>query len=136
MKIFEVISIGLILLISACSPSPQRVVSQGAASRGAVAPRGIADKRSDFREFLPLDGDLARYGLKAVHPQFRAGDREAVVRAIEAACQGGKAGSSEYDPRTEQGYYVNCNPKNRQLLNGYVPLDPRTRPHSAQRQAP
>ena len=133
MKILEVISIGSLLLLSACSPSPQREISQGAAPRGTVAARGIADKRSDFRQFLPLDGDIAAYGLKAVHPQFRAGDREAVVRAIELACQGGKAGSSEYDPRTEQGYYVNCNPKNRQLLNGYVPLDPHTRPHSAQR---
>jgi hypothetical protein len=53
-----------------------------------------------------------------------------VLRAIERACTGGRRGSSIYNEKTGAGYYVNCNPRNRQLLNGYVSLTPAARPHS------
>lgn len=92
--------------------------------------RGIADRRSEFRKFLPMSGDPARYGLKAVRPYFRSANRAEILRAIEAACQGGREGSSIYKPEAQAGYYVNCNPSNRQLLNGYVSRDPRRRPSS------
>jgi hypothetical protein len=53
-----------------------------------------------------------------------------ILRAIERACQSGQSGSSNQDARTGAGYYVNCNPENRHLLNGYVPINPRQQPHS------
>lgn len=106
---------GSLLLLTGCSANAQR---------------GIAGKRTDFKQFTPLKDDPARYGLKAVRPVFKGGDRSGVLHAIETACQGGKAGSSRFDPRTGAGYYVNCNARNRQLLNGYIPLDPHTKPHS------
>jgi hypothetical protein len=92
--------------------------------------RGIADKRTNFSKFIPMEGDVHRYGLRAVRPRFANGDRAAVERAINSACQGGKEGSSSFDPRTDEGYYVNCNSRNRQLLNGYIPIDPAHMPHS------
>jgi|ERR1700728_2430486 len=92
--------------------------------------RGIADKRSDFRKFLPMTGDPARYGLKAVRPYFKRPNRAAILQAIERACTGRKEGSSVFEPEAQSGYYVNCNPTNRQLLNGYVSRDPRKRPSS------
>lgn len=104
-----------LLTLVACSGSKQR---------------GIADRRSDFRKFLPMEGDPHRYGLRAVRPRFASGDRSGVERAIETACQGGKEGSSSFDPRTDEGFYINCNPRNRQLLNGYIPVDPAHMPHS------
>lgn len=92
--------------------------------------RGIADKRSDFRQFLPMKTDPARDGLKAVKPYFRRSDRVAVMRAIQHACASHRSGSSFYDPKTEAGYYINCNSRNQQLLNGYVPITPSEKPHS------
>lgn len=91
---------------------------------------GIADKRTDFRNFLPMKQDPAREGLRVVKPYFRPSERAEIVGAIERACDGRRRGSSVYDPRTGRGYYVNCNPKNRQLLNGYVPANPAQQPHS------
>jgi uncharacterized protein (DUF2147 family) len=92
--------------------------------------RGIADRRTDFRKFLPMRQDPVRDGLRVVKPYFRQSDRTEIMRAIERACDGSRRGSSVYDPRTGRGYYVNCNPKNRQLLNGYVPITPSQQPHS------
>jgi hypothetical protein len=92
--------------------------------------RGIADKRTNFERFLPMTSDPARHGLKSVRPFFRVANRAQVLRAIERACQGRQSGSSVQDPRTGAGYYVNCNPENRQLLNGYLPSNPRQQPHS------
>ncbi|MFL6449324.1 MAG: hypothetical protein ACJ746_16830 [Bryobacteraceae bacterium] len=106
------------------------LVVMAATSCGRQDARGIADSRSDFRQFVPMKSDPARDGLKAVKPYFRASDRAGVLRAIERACDGRRRGSSVYDERTGAGYYVNCNPQNRQLLNGYVPLNARVRPHS------
>lgn len=106
----------LIVLSLACSHSGQR---------------GIADRRSDFRKFLPMTGDPARYGLKPVRPYFRTAKRAEILRAIESACTGAKEGSTVFKPEAQAGYYVNCNPKNRQLLNGYISRDPRKRPHSS-----
>lgn len=74
--------------------------------------------------------DPARDGLKAVKPYFRASDPAGVRKAIERACDGRRRGSSVYDERTGAGYYVNCNARNRQLLNGYVSAQPRVQPHS------
>jgi hypothetical protein len=99
-------------------------------SSSAQAERGIADKRTGWSRFTPMEKSPGEYGLRAVAPYFRRADRAAIERAISSACQGGKSGSSHLDPRTGAGYYVNCNPDNRQLLNGYVPADPRRRPHS------
>ncbi len=95
--------------------------------------RGIADKRTNFERFLPMTGDPARYGLKVVRPYFRVANRQQVLRTIERACHGGESGSSVQDARTGAGYYVNCNPDNRQLLNGYVSSNPRQQPHSRSR---
>lgn len=106
----------LFLAVLACSHSSQR---------------GIADRRSDFRKFLPMTGDPFRYGLKPVRPFFRAANRTEILRAIESACSGEKEGSSIFRPESQSGYYVNCNPRNRQLLNGYISQDPRRRPHSS-----
>lgn len=92
--------------------------------------RGIADKRTNFERFLPMTGDPARYGLKPVHPFFKVPNRMQILHAIDRACHGGQSGSSVQDPRTGGGYYVNCNPENRQLLNGYVPSNARQQPHS------
>jgi len=92
--------------------------------------RGIADKRTNFERFLPMTGDPVRYGLKVVRPYFRVASRAQVLRTIERACQGGKTGSSVQDEHTGAGYFVNCNPENRQLLNGYVSSNPRQEPHS------
>jgi len=105
----------LVLLLSACSAQGQR---------------GVADKRSDFKSFIPMQQDPARDGLKPVKPFFKRANREEVLRAIERACVGGKRGSSVFEPRTDEGYYVNCNPQNRQLLNGYIPANSRQAPHS------
>jgi hypothetical protein len=93
--------------------------------------RGIADKRTDFRKFLPMTGDPGRYDLKAVKPYFQRANRAQLLRAIENACQDRrKHGSSFFNPETQSGYYVNCNPENRQLLNGYIPANPSEAPHS------
>src|SRR4051812_29932050 len=92
--------------------------------------RGIADSRSDYRGFTPMKADPARDGLRPVKPYFRGADRAGVLKAIERACDGRRRGSSVYDERTGAGYYVNCNPRNRQLLNGYVSLNPKAQPHS------
>jgi len=98
--------------------------------------RGIADKRSDFQKFLPMSGDPAKDGLKAVQPYFKSVNRAQILRAIENACRGAgangrrKEGSSDFNPSTGAGYYVNCNPENRQLLNGYVPAKGSRAPHS------
>ena len=109
-----ILSITAILLLS-CAASPQR---------------GIADKRSNFEKFIPMNGDVSRDGLKEVRPFFKTANRAEVLRAIERACSGGKSGSSAFNPAGDAGYYVNCNPQNRQLLNGYVPLNPHKEPHS------
>lgn len=93
--------------------------------------RGIADRRSDFRKFLPMTGDPVKYGLRVVRPFFKTANRADILRAIESACVGEKEGSSIYRPESQTGYYVNCNPRNRQLLNGYVSRDPRKRPHGS-----
>src|SRR3954452_19053176 len=90
------------------------VVALTAACHKQAATRGIADERTDFSSFLPMKADPARDGLKRVNPYFRRADRAQILRAIEQACQGHRSGSSHYDPRTASGYYVNCNPKNRQ----------------------
>jgi hypothetical protein len=95
--------------------------------------RGIADKRTNFERFLPMTADPARYGLKPVRPFFRVANRLQILRAIERACQGGRSGRSVQDERSGGAYYVNCNPENRQLLNGYIPSNPRQQPHSQSR---
>ena len=77
-----------------------------------------------------MEGDPAKYGLKAVRPYFKTANRPEVLRAIESTCRGEKAGSSVQNAATGAGYYVNCNPHGRQLLNGYLPLDPHKRPHN------
>jgi hypothetical protein len=105
----------LLATVVACSPSGRR---------------GIADKRTNFAQFLPMQSDPAREGLKPVKPYFRAANRSEILRAIERACQGGKSGSSVFEAESSRGYYVNCNPENRQLLNGYVSSNPRQQPHS------
>jgi len=105
----------LILILTACSANSQR---------------GIADKRSDFRKFLPMTGDPARYGLKPVKPYFKTANRAEILHAIDGACTGRKEGSSVFEPQLQAGYYVNCNSSNRQLLNGFVSRDPRRRPSS------
>ncbi|HMJ60558.1 MAG TPA: hypothetical protein VK493_02305 [Bryobacteraceae bacterium] len=93
--------------------------------------RGIADKRSDFRRFIPLSEDPTSHGLRAVEPFFRDVDRGRILSIIEKACAvRGKRGSAVYDERRHAGYYVNCNPDNRQLLNGYVPANSKEAPHS------
>jgi hypothetical protein len=90
--------------------------------------RGIADKRSNFEKFIPFERDPSQEGLKQVKPFFKRANRSEITRAIDRACTGGKAGSSVFEPRTGEGYYVNCDPRNRQLANGYVPSNPRQRP--------
>ena len=105
----------LVLFCSSCSAEGQR---------------GIADKRSNFQSFVPMKQDLARDGLKPVKPYFKRANRQEILRAIERACTGEKKGSSVFNPKTDEGYYVNCNPSNRQLLNGYVPANARQAPHS------
>jgi len=92
--------------------------------------RGIADKRTHFEAFVPMKQDAARDGLKPVKPFFKRANPEEILRVIERACTGNKAGSSVFDPATQAGYYVNCNPRNRQLLNGYVSANPSERPRS------
>ena len=100
-------------------------------SCGGQNVRGIADKRSDFRKFLPMTANPARDGLKTVRPYFKRADRAQILRAIESACAGQhKRGSSVYREQSGSGYYVNCNPENRQLLNGFVAENPRQAPHS------
>lgn len=102
----------------------------GMTACSAQGQRGIADERSHFTQFIPMKQDPARDGLKAVQPFFRRANREEIMRTIEHVCVGNKEGSSVYDPRSGRGYYVNCNPRNRQLLNGYVPSNPKRRPRS------
>jgi hypothetical protein len=93
--------------------------------------RGIADKRSDFRRFIPMAEDPSSHGLRAVKPFFRDVDRGHILSAIERACAvPGKRGSAVFDERRQAGYYVNCNPNNRQLLNGYMPANSKEAPHS------
>jgi hypothetical protein len=92
--------------------------------------RGIADKRSDFRSFLPMKSNPAQDGLKSVKPFFHRANQAEILRAINGACAGGRSGSSVYNEAKHTGYYVNCNPRNRQLLNGYLPLNPSVQPHS------
>ena len=83
-----------------------------------------------------MTGDPARDGLKPVRPFFRTANRAEILRAIEKACSGvgengrRKEGSSAFNPGTGAGFYVNCNPENRQLLNGYVPANSAHPPHS------
>lgn len=103
------------------------VTAYGCHSRPA---RGIADKRSDFRSFLAMKSDPIRDGLKRVRPYFRRANRTEILAAIDRACAAGRSGNSFFDERTQAGYYVNCNPSNRQLLNGYVPINPSEQPHS------
>ena len=75
--------------------------------------------------------DPSSHGLRAVEPFFRNADRGPILSAIERACAvRGKRGSAVYDERRQAGYYVNCNPDNRQLLNGYVPANSKEVPHS------
>ena len=81
---------------------------------------------------MPMTGDPVKYGLKPVRPFFKHANRPEILRAIEKACTGGKEGSSVFNPAAQSGYYVNCNPSNRQLLNGYVARDASRRPHSNQ----
>lgn len=105
----------------------------GCSGRGV---RGIADKRTEFRKFLPMSGDASRYGLKQVNPYFHRANRGQILRAIESACQDShkdshKHGASIFNPSTSSGYYVNCNPENRQLLNGYIPATPGHGPHTS-----
>lgn len=77
-----------------------------------------------------------RDGLRAVRPYFRTANRAEILRAIERACSGvgqngkRKEGSSVLNEENGSGYYVNCNPENRQLLNGYVPASNSRAPHS------
>ena len=121
MKPSVILLAAVFLFPAACSPQNER---------------GIADKRSDFGKFLPMTGDPTRDGLKAVRPFFRAANRSEVLRAIERACSGvgengrRKEGSSIFNRETGAGYYVNCNPENRQLLNGYIPANAAHPPHS------
>jgi hypothetical protein len=115
MRLLPVFFTTALILFSSCSAEGQR---------------GIADGRSDFKSFAPMQQDLTRDGLKPVKPYFKRANRQEILRAIERACTGGKRGSSVFDPRTDEGYYVNCNPSNRQLLNGYVPANARQAPHS------
>ena len=100
-------------------------------SCGGQNVRGIADKRSDFRKFIPMAGNPSRDGLRPVRPFFKRADRSQILRAIESACAGEhKRGSSVSHPENGSGYYVNCNPQNRQLLNGYIAANAREAPHS------
>lgn len=108
------VSISLVVL-AGCTPSGHR---------------GIADKRTNFEQFLAMKSNPEHDGLKPVKPYFRVANRTEILRAIQHACVGGKSGSSTYDPERGAGFYVNCNPENRQLLNGYVPLTSRQQPHS------
>lgn len=102
------------------------VLGLGACS--TKAQRGLADKRSNFERFLPMERDPATEGLKAVKPYFRTANRGQIMQAVERACRGNKAGSSVFNPKTGAGYYVNCKPGNHQLANGYVPLNPSRKP--------
>ncbi len=106
------------------------VLLAAATACSATGERGIADKRSDFRRFIPMRTDPAADGLRQVHPYFRRADRTEIIRAIENACADGRSGRALFDERTKAGYYVNCNPRNRQLLNGYVPANAKQEPHS------
>jgi hypothetical protein len=115
MKVLLAVLVTLALSTTACTHRDQR---------------GIADKRTNFAKFLPMTSDPGRYGLKPIRPFFRVANRMQILRAIERACQSGQSGSSFQDERTGGGYYVNCNPENRQLLNGYAPSNPRQQPHS------
>src|SRR5690242_16798116 len=115
MRTLPVVLMSFVVMLTACSAQGQR---------------GIADKRSQFQRFLPMEQDPARDGLKEVKPFFKTANRAEILRAIDRACQGRREGSSVFDPRSDRGYYVNCNPRNRQLLNGYVPSNPKQRPRS------
>ena len=118
MKALPIFLTMCVLAMTACSAQGQRGI------------RGIADERSHFEQFIPMKQDPAKDGLKAVRPFFQRANRAEILRTIGHVCQGRKEGSSVFDPRSQRGYYVNCNPRNRQLLNGYVPLDARKRPRS------
>ena len=117
-----------LVLLSACGSVGMRGFAENV--------RGIADKRTDFRKFTPMSGDPGRFGLKAVNPYFKRANRAQILRAIESACRdtgrpdAHKRGSSVLNPAAGSGYYVNCNPENRQLLNGYVPASQSQAPHS------
>jgi hypothetical protein len=115
MKVLPAVVAACAIAMTACSAQGQR---------------GIADERSHFEKFLPMKQDPARDGLKAVRPYFDRANRAQILGVIEHVCQGRKEGSSAYDPRSQRGYYVNCNPHNRQFLNGYIPLNTRKRPRS------
>src|SRR5947209_1248805 len=106
------------------------VVCVALAACSSSGVRGIADKRSEFRKFVPMTGEPAHYGLKAVRPYFKRANRAQILRAIESACQGTrKHGASILNPAADSGYYVNCNPENRQLLNGYISKNPSQAAH-------
>lgn len=115
MRALPIVLTTLAMMLTACSAHGQR---------------GIADKRSNFERFVPMKQDPAKDGLKTVKPYFERANRTEILRLIDHVCQGGKEGSSAYDPRSGRGYYINCNPRNRQFLNGYVPSNPKRRPHS------
>lgn len=102
----------------------------GTAACSASDSHGIADKRTDFRSFLPMKADPGADGLRKVRPYFRRAERGEIIRVIEQSCADGRSGRSVFNERTGAGYYVNCNPHNRQLLNGYVPVNSRVEPHS------
>ncbi len=115
MKALPVLLTMCVLAMTACSAQGQR---------------GIADERSHFERFLPMKQDPAKDGLKAVQPYFARANRAEILRMIDHVCQGRKEGSSAFDPRSGRGYYINCNPRNRQFLNGYVPSNAKKRPRS------
>lgn len=115
MKVFLAALAAFAMMFTACTHREQR---------------GIADKRTNFERFLPMTGDPVHYGLRPVRPFFRTANRAQLLRAIERACHGAETGSSVQDPRTGGGYYVNCNPENRQLLNGYIASNPSRQPRS------
>ncbi len=107
------------------------LISIALAACSAGNQRGIADKRSDFKRFLPMEKPASEYGLRQVRPFFKRANRAEILHIIEESCTGAaKAGSSAFNPATQAGYYVNCTPGNHQLLNGYVPINARRRPHS------
>jgi hypothetical protein len=116
MKMPKVLLIIISLLLISCNRGNQR---------------GIADRRSDFKKFIVMEGAPESYGLKAVRPYFKRANRSELLSAIENACQSrAKSGASIFNPATGAGYYVNCNAANRQLLNGYIPSDARKKPRS------
>lgn len=85
--------------------------------------RGIADKRTNYTGFLKMHDKPEDFGLIPVRPYFHSTDREEVLSLIKSACDpfGAMRGGS-YNPKTKQGYVVNCDPggDDPQFLNGYA----------------